>query len=178
MKLLVFLAIFLSSLCFSQVDSSYIESSRIILKPRILIGTGFSTAAENDQASLLVFGNFNLRVASDKESWTNKSFDIFIEAGICYITESIAESDGNGIPYYFRFGSEIDLFKTILLCPSLGFVGVLNNGPEASGVAPTIGLSLNYTHPLTKKINMEFESGANVFSTGIFTPYLVIGVTF
>jgi hypothetical protein len=69
MKALVFLTIFFSSLCFSQVDSSYLESSNdiynIILKPRILLGTGFSTSSEKSESSLLGVGNFNLRLCSD-----------------------------------------------------------------------------------------------------------------
>jgi len=179
MKALVFLTIFFSSLCFSQVDSSYLESSNdiynIILKPRILLGTGFSTSSEKSESSLLGVGNFNLRLCSDQKSWKNKNLDLLFEAGICYLTQPLVDSQPNAIPYYFRFGLEVNLYKKILLCPTLGFVGALNQGSESDEIALAGGLSLNYTYQLTKHINIEFESGTNFLPTGIITPYLVIG---
>jgi len=179
MKALVFLTIFFSSLCFSQVDSSYLELSNniynIILKPRILLGTGFSISSEKSESSLQGVGNFNLRICSDQESWKNKNLDLLFEAGICYLTKPLVDSESNAIPYYFRLGLEVNLYQKILLSPTLGLVGVLNQGSEADEIAFGVGLSLNYTYQLTKHINLEFEGGTNFLPTGIITPYLVVG---
>ncbi len=182
---LAFLIILILSLTVSvwaQIDSSNSVSQNnltdLVFRSRILFGTGISTQDKNDDAPFKGIGNFNLRFASHTESWTNKSIDMFLETGLIYITESLAESKGNGIPYYLRFGAEIDIYKTLLVCPSFGIFGILNRGPESKAVIPTLGISINYLSKITDKLNLEIEGGSNIYETGVLTPYIVVGISF
>lgn len=69
----------------------------------------------------------------------------------------------------------MNIHEKILLSPTLGFVGALNQGSEADEIAFAVGLNVNYTYQLTKHISREFEGGTNFLSVGIIPPYLVVG---
>lgn len=186
MKFIPVILIIFAVTTFSQSDSSNSKHSdstnNLIVKPRVLFGIGMSTPVEKYKNLFSAFGNFNLRVVSDEESWTRREISMFVEFGICYITESIAESEGNGIPYYFRFGPEIKIFSTWFLCPSFGFLGVANPGPEAGKTwAIAFGLSLNHSVKLNEKLYLELEGGTNLLPDEegypIYTPYIAVGLS-
>ena len=157
-------------------------NNMLIVKPGFLFGIEMSTPVENNKNLLSAFGNFNLRLISDEDSWTNREISMFVEFGICYVTESIAESEDFAIPYYFRFGPEIKIESRWFLCPSFGFVGIANPGSEAGKTwAILFGISLNHNLKISESITLEFEGGTNLLPTEggypLWTPYLGVGIS-
>ena len=182
--LIVVLLFFSNS--FSQIveeDSSKTDfPNNLVFKPRILFGTGFDSPVKKGDKLLDVFGAFNIRLASDEESWTNRSVSIFLELGTLYLTPAADLFKKYFFPLYFRLGSEIKIGSNFLLCPYAGYAGVKNIHEEVFFSGLGIGVSLNYKYQIFEGLNLAIEGGTNLFPISgnypTYTPYLGIGLSF
>jgi hypothetical protein len=121
--LIVALLLVSNSFCqISESDSSITDfPNNLVFKPRILLGIGFDSPVKKGDKLLDIFGAFNIRLASDEESWTNRSVSIFLELGILYLTPTSDLFKKYLLPLYFRLGSEIKIGSNFLLCPYAGY---------------------------------------------------------
>jgi hypothetical protein len=184
--LYLIVALLFFSNSFGQIveeDSSKTDfPNNLVFKPRILFGTGFDSPVKKGDTLLDVFGAFNIRLASDEESWTNRSVSIFLELGILYITPAADLFKKYFLPLYFRLGSEIKIGNNFLLCPYAGYSGVNNIHEEVFFAGLGIGVSLNYKYQMFEGLNLAIEGGTNLFPISgnypTYTPYLGIGLSF
>lgn len=181
--LIIFLGAFNSFSQSEKPDTLNIEYfNNLHLKPRLVFGTGFSTPVKKYDTVLKLFGSLNFRLCSDEKSWENRRTSFFIEAGASYFNTSLDRSAENSLIIYFKFGPEIKIMNNLFLSPALGGLGVLNAGPEANNpFAVGFGLSLNYSFNVFENINLDFESGTNLFPQNggypIWTPYFGVGIS-
>lgn len=105
--LIVVLLFVSKSFCQTSKNDSLVTdfSNNLVFKPGILFGTGFATPVKKGDKLLDVFGAFNLRLASDEESWRNRNVSILGELGILYITPTADLLKKHLLPFYFRLGS-------------------------------------------------------------------------
>jgi hypothetical protein len=182
--LIVFLLFVSNSFC-QTYDSDSLTTdfpNNLVFKPRILFGTGFATPVKKGDKLLDVFGAFNLRLASDEESWRDRNISIFLELGVLYITPAADLPKKHLLPFYFRLGSEVKIRSNLLLCPYVGFAYVNNISEEIFFAELGIGVSVNYKYPLFEGVSLAFEGGTNLFPISgnypTYTPYLGIGLSF
>lgn len=182
--LIVALLLVSNSFCqISESDSSITDfPNNLVFKPRILLGTGFDSPVKKGDKLLDIFGAFNIRLASDEESWTNRSVSIFLELGTLYLTPAADLFKKYFLPLYFRLGSEINIGNNFLLCPYAGYAGVNNIHEEVFFAGLGIGVSLNYKYQIFEGLNLAIEGGTNLFPISgnypTYTPYLGIGLSF
>lgn len=182
--LIVVLLFVSNSFCQTSDNDSLITdfSNNLVFKPGILFGSGLATLVKKGEKLLDVFGAFNLRLASDEESWSNRNISIFLELGVSYIVPAADLSQKHLLPFYFRLGSEIKIGSNFLLCPYAGFVW-LNNIREGIFFAEMgIGVSLNYKYQVFEGVSLAFEAGTTLFPVSgnypIYIPYLGLGLSF
>jgi hypothetical protein len=182
--LIINLLLVSNSFCqISESDSSITDfPNNLIFKPRIIFGTGFDSPVKKGDKLLDVFRAFNLRLASDEESWRNRNVSIFLELGVLYITPAADLPKKHLLPFYFRLGSEVKIRSNLLLCPYVGFAYVNNISEEIFFAELGIGVSVNYKYPLFEGVSLAFEGGTNLFPISgnypTYTPYLGIGLSF
>lgn len=182
---LVFVLLFVSNSIGQTSDNDSLKTdfqNNLVFKPRVLFGTGFATPVKKGDKLLDVFGAFNLRLASDEESWTNRSVSIFLELGVLYLTPPADLFKKYSLPFYFRLGSEIKIGSDFLLCPYAAFAWINNIREEFFFAELGIGISVNYKYQLFEGVSLAFEGGTNLFPISgnypIYTPYLGLGLSF
>jgi hypothetical protein len=182
--LIVALLLVSNSFCqISESDSSITDfPNNLVFKPRILLGIGFDSPVKKGDKLLDIFGAFNIRLASDEESWTNRSVSIFLELGILYLTPTSDLFKKYLLPLYFRLGSEIKIGNNFLLCPYAGYTGVNNIHEGVFFAGLGIGVSLNYKYQIFEGLTLAIEGGTNLFPISgnypTYIPYLGIGLSF
>jgi hypothetical protein len=182
--LIVFLLFVSNSFCQTYDSDSLITDfpNNLVFKPRIIFGTGFATPVKKGDTLLDAFGAFNLRLASDEESWRDRNISIFLELGVLYITPAADLPKKHLLPFYFRLGSEVKIGSDFLLCPYAGFAWVNNIHEEVFFAELCVGVSVNYKYQLFEGLSLAFEGGTNLFPISgnypIYTPYLALGLSF
>lgn len=178
--------LFLISTSFSQTardDSTKTDfPNNLVFKPRILFGTGFDSPAKKGDKLIDVFGGFNLRLASDEESWRNRSISIFLELGILYITPTADLLDHYPLTFYFRAGPDIKIADYFLFSPYIGLTGFDNSREGYAFYSYYMGACLNFNYKIAEGVRLECEIGSNLIPSArhypTHIPYLGIGLSF